>query len=802
MPLNHLTSSHSMKNILLTMFALGTGFSHAQQLSQTVRGVVRDEVSQSPLTGVSVLLIQPEGAPHKGAMTDAEGEFVMTEVPTGRHSFRLSMVGYEDQHLSNIIITGGKEVVLQVAMTEAMHMLNEVVITADRAGDKGKTNNELVFVSGRSFNVEDTKRYAGSLGDPSRMAAGFAGVASGDDSRNDIVVRGNSPSGMLWQLEGLNIPNPNHFGSYFATGGPVSMLNNNVLSKSDFLTGAFPAQYGNALSAVFDLRMREGNNRKHEFMGQIGFNGFEIGAEGPFSKNSKASFLLNYRYSTLGVFKALGLSFGTGTTVPDYQDLNFKLSVPAGRKGKFSLFGIVGSSAAEFLGNDADTTLNDLYGDENANMRVRYATDILGASYEHTLSPRTNLRLSLGTSMTRERFSGDSISALTREAFPSAESRYNTRKYAANANLRHKFGSRTSLYSGISADVLDFDLFNKSIHQGGTVDSIRMEEKGQRSALTQAYTQLRYRAAGNLMLTGGVHFQHLSLNDKTALEPRVGVRYAFRKGQAVGASYGMHSQAQSIYTYFVRTPTESGIAHTNKNLDFTASSHFVLSYENRLSEHLLLKVEPYVQMIGKVPVERKLSSFSSLNTGALFGPTEQDSLVNKGSGKNLGVELTLERYFNNGYYFLLTTSLFDSKYKGSDGVEHNTAFNTRYIANLLGGKEIKIARTNVLSFNIRSTFVGGKYFTPLDLEASKLSGEAVYKDSEAFSERQKPYFRTDLRFSYRWEMGKSTMEFALDLQNTTAHKNIFQQTYSQRTNSIAYQYGQGFFPVPYFKVTI
>ncbi len=790
-----------MKSIFLTVLLLATGFSRAQQLTQSVRGVVRDEVSRSPLTGVSVLLIQPEGAPHRGAMTDTEGEFLMTGVPTGRHSFRLSMVGYEDQLLSNIIITGGKEVILNVTMTEAMHMLNEVVVTADRAGDKGKTNNELALASGRSFNVEDTKRYAGSLGDPSRMAAGFAGVASGNDARNDIVVRGNSPSGMLWQLEGLNIPNPNHFGSYFATGGPVSMLNNNVLSKSDFLTGAFPAQYGDALSAVFDLRMREGNNQKYEFMGQIGFNGFELGAEGPFSKNKKASFLLNYRYSTLGVFKALGIGFGTGTSIPDYQDLNFKLSLPAGRKGKFSFFGIVGSSDVQFLGNETDTTLTNLYGSENTNMRVRFATDILGASYEHTLSPRTNLRLALGASMTRERFSGDSISIITREAFPSAESKYNTRKYSATVNLRHKFSPRASLYSGISADVLDFDLYNKTIHQGGTIDSVRVDEKGQVSALTQAYTQLRYRAAGNLMLTAGLHFQHLSLNEKTALEPRAGVRYTFGKGQAVGASYGLHSQTQSIYTYFVKTPTESGMAHTNKNLDFTRSQHIVLSYENRLSEQLLLKVEPYMQMICKVPVEQRSSSFSVLNTGALFGPTDRDSLINEGSGKNLGVELTLERYFNDGYYFLVTTSLFDSKYKGSDRVERNTAFNTQYIANVLGGKEIKIARTNVLSLNVRSTLVGGRYFTPLNLEASRLRGQAVYRESEAFSERQKPYFRTDLRFSYRWEMGRSTMEFALDLQNITAHKNIFQQTYNPRTNAIAYQYGQGFFPVPYFKAT-
>ncbi|GAA4432450.1 carboxypeptidase-like regulatory domain-containing protein [Ravibacter arvi] len=790
-----------MKNIFFAIFFLITGTSQAQQLFQTVRGIVRDEVSRSPLAGVSVLLIQPEGAPHKGTMTDAGGEFQITGVPTGRHSFRLTLVGYEDQLLSNLIITGGKEVVLDVIMAESTQMLDEVMVVADRTGDKGNTNNELVLASGRSFNVDDTKRYAGSLGDPSRMAAGFAGVVSGNDARNDIVVRGNSPTGMLWQLEGLNIPNPNHFGSYFATGGPVSMLNNNVLAKSDFLTGAFPAQYGDALAAVFDLRMREGNNRKHEFIGQIGFNGFEIGAEGPFSKNSKASFLLNYRYSTLGVFKALGIRFGTGSSIPDYQDLNFKLSLPAGRKGKFSLFGITGSSEVQFLGNETDTTLTNLYGSENTNMRARYGTSIAGGAYEHTLSPRTHLKLLLGASMTKEKFSGDSISIVTREAFPSAESKFNTRKYSAVATFRHKFNARSSLYSGVTTDLLNFDLYSKTIHAGGTIDSLRVDEKGKFSVLTQAYTQLRYRLSGSLMATAGLHFQHLGLNGKSALEPRAGVRHSFGRGQAVGISYGLHSQSQNIYTYFIRTPAESGSVRTNRDLDFTRSHHFVLSYENRLSEHLLLKVEPYLQMISGVPVEQKASSFSLLNTGALFGPSDKDSLVNNGSGKNLGVELTLERYFNDGYYFLVTTSLFDSRYKGSDKVTRNTAFNTQYVANILGGKEIKIAHTNVLSFNLKSSLVGGRYFTPLDLAASRRKGQAVYREPEAFSERQKPYFRTDLRISYRWEMGKSTMEFALDLQNVTAHKNVFQQTYNPRTNALVYQYGQGFFPVPYFRAT-
>ena len=306
------------RNLLLALglivALLGSATALAQSV-QTVRGRVVDAVSQTPLVGVNVVVLNVGDVP-LGASTDANGDYLITGVPVGRQTIKITYVGFEEQVIPNIVVTAGKEVILNIALTESVNSLDEVVIVADSREDKTATNNDLAVVSARSFNVDDTKRYAGALGDPSRMAANFAGVVGGNDSRNDIVVRGNSPQGMLWQLEGLNIPNPNHFGSLTSTGGPVSMLNNNNLDKSDFITSAFPAQYGDATAGVFDIRLRDGNNRKQEFVTQVGFNGFELGAEGPFSKNSKASFIANYRYSTLGVFDALGIDFGAPCGTP------------------------------------------------------------------------------------------------------------------------------------------------------------------------------------------------------------------------------------------------------------------------------------------------------------------------------------------------------------------------------------------------------------------------------------------------------------------------------------------------------
>lgn len=780
------------------------------QTTQTVRGRVMDEVSKTPLIGVTVQVLGTFDSP-LGSASDAEGFFSITNVPVGRQTIKVSYVGYEEQTIPNIVVTAGKEVVLNLSLTESVAQLNEVVITANTKDDKTATNNDLATVSARSFNIDDTKRYAGALGDPSRMASNFAGVIGGNDSRNDIVVRGNSPTGMLWQLEGLNIPNPNHFGALNSTGGPVSMLNNNNLDKSDFMTSAFPAQYGNAIAGAFDIRLKEGNNRRLEKVGQIGFNGFELGMEGPFSKNKKSSFIVNYRYSTLGVFQALGIEFGTGGNTPNYQDLNYKLTFPTKNNGKVTVFGILGNSSIDLLGSkikkdDLRKPNNtDLYGDENQDSYPRYGTTINGVSFEKNLSKKTFAKVTLGYSTTREKFTSDS---LTRNGdldvigrFKRAEATFNTDKASFVFFTRTKFDSKNSLTSGIYIDYNTFNLFNRDLFANVNKDTVRVNISDN-NTLSQAYSQWKHRFSNKFWFSAGVHAQHYSLNNQAVVEPRGNVTYQITGNKSLSIGYGLHHQTPSVYTSYAQTPTPSGTVYANKNLDFITSNHYVLTYDWNLSETLRLKAEAYYQELSNVPVERKASPFSAINTGVSFGPSDKVNLVNNGTGKNYGIELTLERFFSKGYYFLVTTSLFDSKYKGSDDVERNTAYNTQYVVNALGGKEFRVGRNrNFLSLNLKVTTIGGRYLTPLNFAASQAQGQAVYSESLSYSEKQIPYFRTDFRVAYRKEYKRSTLEFALDLQNVTGNQNIFAQTYNPRTNSIANQYQQGFFPVPFVRYT-
>jgi hypothetical protein len=792
-------------NVLLLMSTVF--FSHVTfaQSTQILRGRVTDGVSNSALIGVTVR-IPVDSITLMGSITDENGDFRIEQVPLGRHTLIISYIGYETQTLPNIIVTAGKEVVLNIALQESIRELSEITITADAHDDKTATNNDLAMVSARSFNTDDTRRYAGSIGDPARMAANFAGVVGGNDARNDIVVRGNSPTGMLWQLEGLNIPNPNHFGTLVSTGGPVSMLNNNTLDKSDFMTSAFPAQYGNATAGVFDIKLRQGNNEKTELMAQAGFNGFELGAEGPFTKNSKGSYLVNYRYSTLGVFNALGIEFGTGSNVPLYQDLNFKIALPAGEKGKLSFFGMGGSSAIDLLGSEAKLNdANQLYGSENVDSYPRYKTGVAGVAYERTLTDKTFVQLVTGISYTDEHLKNDSLVRNDQQEVINKylwnEASFQTTKYAANLLTRTKFNRRNSLTSGVTIDMMDVDLYQRDVFANVSSDTVRLNVQD-KTVLYQFHTTWKHRLNEHWSWQGGVHAQYYDLNNEWAVEPRMGLQFIPGQGnQVFGLGYGIYNQAQNITTSYAQTRQGDESILTNKDLGFTTSNHFVFTYDWNISEKLRLKAEAYYQSLKNVPVEQNASSFSALNTGISFGPSNQDSLVNKGVGTNYGIELTLERFFNDGYYYLLTTSLFNSRYEGSDGIARNTAYNTKYVLNVLAGKEWALNGGKFFSLNLKATTIGGPYLTPLNYELSQARGRAVYEESKAFSVKQDPYFRVDLRLSFRQEFKKSTLEASLDLQNLTNHKNIFSQSYNPRTNSVMTLYQQPFFPVPYVRFT-
>lgn len=769
----------------------------AAQITQTIKGTVVDKQSQAPLPGVIVQVMNTE--PLLAATTNENGEFKISNVPIGRWQLKIQFIGYKEKYIT-VVLNAGKESISIVELEENVVQGEEVVVVAEQ--DKTKTNNKMSTVSARVFSAEEAARYAGSRNDPARMAANFAGVSGANDSRNDIIIRGNSPLGILWRLNGLDIPNPNHFGNAGSTGGPVSILNNNTLDNSDFMTGAFAADYGNATSGVFDLRMRKGNNEKYEFLTQVGFNGFELGAEGPISKKKGSSFLLNYRYSTLAVFKALNIDFGTGDAVPQYQDISFKSDFNLKKAGKLSFWGIGGLSYVALLESDKKEG-QDLYGFSSRDTYFRSNVGASGLSHTILLKKNAYVRTNLGVSGNYNHVTADRIdTSFKTPKNLKPEYRQETRniRYSLNTTYNKKFNSRNFLNMAVYADVFNTLFVDSNDFLFGDNTFVTLRDYEGNTAMLRAFIQWQHKFSDNLMITAGLSNQYFVLNGSNALEPRVGLKYSITRKQSISLGGGLHSQLQPIYLYFATDSLNGERVRTNENLDFTRAAHGILAYDNNFSTNFRFKTELYYQYIYNAPVRNYPDYFSVLNLGADFTSPNVANLVSTGSGYNYGLEITLEKFYSKGYYFLFTSSLFESKYKGSDKVLRNTAFNGNYVLNLLGGKEFKIKEKHILSVDLRGTYAGGKRYTPIDLQASIARGDEVRVISRAYELQYPPYFRVDVKPGYRYNSKKVTHEFSIDIQNVSRNLNVFQQTYDIARKRINTDYQLRFFVIPQYRV--
>lgn len=789
--------SHTNKILFILLLFLACGSAFAQTYTQTIRGRVIDADSKAPLIGANVIVTGIDT--FLGAAADADGRLRINKVPVGRRSIKASFIGYEDVVLNNIIVSTGKEVILQIELREMMINAKEVELVYER--DKTKANNDFVTLSARNFQSEETDRYAGSRGDPSRMVANYAGVATGNDAQNNIVVRGNSPLGVLWRLEGVDIPNPNHFSTQGATGGPVSMLNNNLLANSDFLTGAFPAEYGDKNAAVFDLKLRNGNNERLEFTGQMGINGFEGGIEGPISKKNGSSFLINYRYSTLEVFNALGIRFGV-SGIPQYQDLCFKFNFPTNKAGIFSFWGLGGKSKIKLLDSQKDST-DWSFTQKGEDLVFGSAMGAVGFNHLYFFNSKVSGKLSVSASGNQLNITLDTL-AKNLTKFRTYDNTSNDGQYHINYTVTDKINARHLLKTGITYSGLLFNYYDYFYSNRDKQYETRLNDKGQ-AGLMQGYIHWQYRVRDNVTFNNGLHYQNFLYNNTQAIEPRFGARWQVNEKNVLGAAAGFHSQTAPLMYYFYKSfmPASQTYVQTNKNIDLSRSIHYVLSFDHSFTKDFRFKFETYYQSLYNVPVEiYKPSSFSMLNVGnSLDGLPLIDSLGNKGTGKNYGIEFTIEKFFNKRYYFLSTLTLYQSKYAGSDGIEHNTAFNGGYVYNALAGIEFPLGKGNkVLAFDGKITFAGGNRYTPIDLNASIIQHDAVYIDSQAFSKQLKDYQRIDLKVSFKINQRRLTQTIFVNVENILNRKNVLRQVYNSDKQQVYSEYQLGLFPYGGFRI--
>ena len=769
----------------------------AQEYTQSVKGKIIDVDTKETLLGANVVLLN-NGGIAQGTISDMDGNFKFSKVPVGRQSFKVSFMGYEEVFLSEILVGSGREVILNVEMKESVATIDELKVVANI--NKSKPINQMATVSATQITVESTSRVAAGINDPARTAQSVAGVSSANDENNELVIRGNSPRGTLWRMEGIEIPNPNHFSDGEASsGGGVSALSTQVLANFDFFTAAFPAEYGNAISGVFDLNLRKGNYEKNEYAFQLGVMGAQAAIEGPFKKDSEASYLLNYRYSTLKLLQNAGIDITGDDIAPEWQDLSYKFYVPTKKIGYFSIWGLGGISEAGTTVVQ-DTALWEYRGDwfkDTENHKLAIA----GITHNYLFRNSKSYIKTVATySYTNNNTTVDSLDFdYNYSIIDDNEFIYKT--FSVSSFINHKFNSRNVMRAGVIFHNKGYNLHEQSLNFDTEKLETIISNEGNTN-LFESFVQWKYRINGNIDINSGLHYTYMALNNNYTIEPRLGMKWDVNKIHQINFGAGLHSKVEPVSTYLAEQELEDGsVIIPNKDLLPTKAAHIVLGYNWNFAKDFRLKAEVYYQHLYDVPVKPgdTTNVISTLNFSSGF---TNEKLVTQGTGRNYGAELTLQKFFSNNWYMLVTGSLFESKYTMTDNIERNTRFNSKYIGNFVGGKEFLVGKNkqNIIGTNIRTIWRGGYRTIPLNVNASNEQNKDVRMYDQAFETKASDYFRIDLGVSYRRNKPTWSWILSLDIQNVTNRSNVWGEYYSSETKSIEQSYMVGLVPVLNYRI--
>jgi len=756
----------------LSMFLFGTSTElSAQEITQTITGKVFDDITNEPLPFATITVKYTD--PLTGVISDIDGNFILENIKVGRQTIAVSLIGYSSCEIKELLLGSGQIININIGMQQSTTNLNEVVVRVN----KSTPLNSMATLSSRQFTVEETQRYAGGLDDPARLVSSFAGVANPSISDNGISIRGNSPDGLLWRIEGVEVPNPNHFANLtIAGGGLMSAISTQMMGNSDFYTGAFPAEYGNASSGVFDIKLREGNRNKRQHAFEAGILGIGTMTQGPFSKNSNTTYIVNYRNSTMALLAPL-LPDDAG--VLKYQDLSFKTNFPTTNKGTFTLWGIGAIDGVTMEATDSIDWKSNFDRDNSETSMYMFATAI---SHKIILPGNSFLKSNISYTGSGLKFKEERLD-YNLLARPQSKAENNTSQITIQSDFTKRFNEKHSNKTGVRYSHLFFDVdVKESLYEGETPQQIA--NKTGNTGFIQFYSQSKINLKPRLVLNAGINVQYLSLNDNFSIEPRIALKYNINNKHSIAMAYGIHSRMEQLPVYFVSVNEKT----PNKDLGFMKSSHYVFSYQSKLSDNLHLSIEPYYQQLSNVPVgiDNYISTLNNNNT--LFF---NDELVNKGKGRNIGIDFTLEKFLSSGYYFMLTASIFDSKYTATDGIKRNTRFNKKNVFNVMLGKEWHTHQNNIISANVKLNYLGGNRIEPIDVEASKDQRDIVYGETNkkiAFSKSHDALPIVSFTLSFRKNKPKYSSIWSLQILNATGSKEYSNDFYNLKTNEIDTKY--------------
>ncbi len=774
---------------LIMIFAV-TNYSEATERTNFVRGRIVDADVKTAIVGATVQVLTTE--PARGGYTDKNGEFKIDGVPLGRHTLRITSIGYKPKIIDNVIVISGKETYLNVYMDESVIQTEDIKVVANK--NHSESINEIITNSVVTFEPETINRFAGARGDISKIAATSAGAVSSANLRNDIIIRGNSPLGVLWMVEGAEIPNPNHFMVSASGGGIFGIINNNMLASSDFMTGAFPAEYGNKMAGAFDVKLRNGNNKNYEHTFQLGLNGLEFGSEGPFSSDSRASYVANGRFVTLQPVTAMGVDIEVDA-VPEYMDGTFKVNLPTDDIGSLSVWGLGGYSNVNMKDSeDEDINWTDSTVIEDTKMRSSmYA---IGMNHKCFFGDNTLGEFILSNSASIIRTEDENVylnkPKIKEEKFEGTEGRF-----LAKYLLTHKFNRNILIRAGLSYTLLYYDLDMFAWNEDENKYRTTLAEKNN-SGLFRTFMHWQWRPNEIIELNAGMNYQQLQLNNTKSIEPRASIKINTSETQSISFAYGLHSQVHPLLYYFYQFEKDGEMVATNKNLEMSKAHHFVLGFQESINSDFFVKAEAYYQDLYDIPVSKTEGDeyYSFSNLGGVFHFDPEPDLVNDGKGKNYGLDITLSKRMSNGYYMMLTGSLFESKYTDGLGREHSTAFDLGHVVNFLGGIEYELDDDSkyTLSADFKMTHSGGRRAMPVDIAASMAEKDVVYDNTRPYENQYDDYFALDLKIGFNINMESVTHNFFIAADNVTNQKNVFEEEWDSAENKLDKQYQLGIFP--------
>jgi len=749
--------------------------------TQNLRGKIVNFATQQPIPAATITVLNTK----YGAITRNDGYFEIKNLPIGRYIVRFSSIGFETYQMP-IVLTSGKEEIINIALKESYIELEEIQITSEK--NSFKPINESSIVSSTVFTIDDVERFAGSRMDPARMAQNFAGVVGANDVRNDIIIRGGSPTELLWRIDGLDVPNPNHFATQGATGGPVSAINSNLLQNSDFLIGAWSSEYGDKISGVFDLKTRKGNDKKFEYLAQFGFNGLELGTEGPLpGKNN--SFIANYRYAFLDLLEKMGVDFGF-SGIPRYQDGILKIDLNATDNHQISMTSMLGISSI----NIAPSTIEDTY---QTDYQIFNGTDfyIIGINWQQLFGLKSYGILTTGIVNNVYKNDLDTVFVQNNEIknIPYFKSKSTEGYYTIKYSFHYAPNTKHYITSGLENRFRYYNLYGEVV-KPNEPDPWLMKEKGNANQIL-SYINWNWKITQNITTNTGIFAQYLGINDKISIEPRFAASWKFLPLQNLSLGFGIYRQSLPLLLYFT--------ANDNDKLDFIQSIHYVIGYSYLLNDDAIIKLEAYNKDISQVPVDREKQNYWSFsNSGADFGVVSGIGLKAQSTGKaqSYGIDFSLIKNFNNHYYFMLTTSYIRQKYLASDKKWRFGAFDNIFVGNLLAGYEFIISPTFTIEISGKYTIAGGTPYIPIDLEKSKNEHTTKFDELNAYTKRKPNFSRMDLRIDFRNNFENFAIISYISSENLFNSKNIYDYKYNNNTQQIEPIYQLGFFFVGGIKI--